>query len=52
MDQLCFVELLADGAQLLAFEADPVGVLQPLPMVDIEVTRHDTTYAHPGRSLK
>ena len=27
-DQLCQAELLADGAQLLAFEAVPVGVHQ------------------------
>ena len=33
-DQLCQAELLADGAQLLAFEAVSVGALQPLPMVD------------------
>ena len=34
-DQLCQAELLADGTQLLTFEAVPVRVLQPLLMVDI-----------------
>ena len=50
MDQSCQAELLADGAKLLAFEAVLVGVLQPLPMVNIEVTQHDTT--HGARSLQ
>ena len=43
-DHLCQAELLADGAQLLAFEAVSVAVLQPLPMVDIEVAQNDTTH--------
>ena len=43
-DMLRQAELLADGAQLLAFEAVSVGVHQPLPMVDIEVFQHNTTH--------
>ena len=46
-DQLCQAELLADGTQLLAFEAVPVGVLQPFLMVDIEspITTLPTAFA-------
>ena len=50
-DELCQSDLFAEGAQHFALPAVPVGELQPPPMMDAEISKHNTPYGLCGMRL-